>query len=89
MFNTLKYAKKLESVGLSREQAEAHIQILSEVMEDTLATKQDVKDLRNELRESQQLLSQEMLQLEQRMTIKLGTIVSIAIGVAVALAKLA
>ena len=45
MFNTLRYAKKLESVGVAREQTEAHVQIIAEIVEDDLATKQDIKDL--------------------------------------------
>jgi hypothetical protein len=77
MFNALRYTKKLEEVGFTREQAEAHIEIMTEVIETNLATKQDMKDLRVE-----------MAQLENRLTIKLGTIVSLAIGIAVTLAKL-
>ena len=46
MFNTLKYAKILEEVGFSREQAETSIKILVEIMEDKLASKQDFQDLR-------------------------------------------
>ena len=38
MFNTLQYAKKLEAVGVSREQAEAHIQIIADIIEGDLAT---------------------------------------------------
>ena len=45
MFNTLKYAKMLEEVGFSREQAETSIKILVEIMEDKLATKQDIREL--------------------------------------------
>ena len=45
MFNTLKYAKMLEDVGFSRDQAETSIIILVETMEDKLASKQDLKDL--------------------------------------------
>lgn len=45
MFNTLKYAKMLEEVGFSRSQAETSIKILVEIMEDKLASKQDLKDL--------------------------------------------
>jgi hypothetical protein len=45
MFNTLKYTKQLEQAGFSREQAEAHIQIMAEMVEDSLATKQDLKEL--------------------------------------------
>ena len=49
MFNTLKYAKMLEEVGFSREQAETSIKILVEIMEDKLASKQDLKELKSEL----------------------------------------
>ncbi len=49
MFNTLKYTKKLESVGITREQAEAHIQIIAEIVEEDVATKNDLKDLENRL----------------------------------------
>lgn len=87
MFNSLKYAKKLEEVGVSREQAETHVQILSEIMETTFATKQDIHNLDQRLVHSVQMLEQKIVESEQRMTIKLGTIVSIAIGVAVTLVK--
>jgi hypothetical protein len=49
MFNTLQYAKILEEVGFSREQAETTIKILVEIMEDKLASKQDLKELENRL----------------------------------------
>ena len=38
MLHTLKYAKMLEEVGFSREQAETSIRILVDIMEDRLAT---------------------------------------------------
>jgi hypothetical protein len=38
MFNTLKYAKILEGVGFTKDQAETSITILVEIMEDKLAT---------------------------------------------------
>jgi len=47
MINTLQYAKKLEGVGYSREQAEAHVEIMVEVVEDQLVTKEDFKNLRD------------------------------------------
>lgn len=46
MINTLKYAKLLEDVGFSRDQAETSIQILAETMEDKLATKQDLQEFK-------------------------------------------
>ena len=98
MFNSLKCAETLEEAVVPRQQAEAHVLILSEVLEMNLATKQDMLllrqdfgDLRKEVdvvRQDVALLEQKLIQTEQRMTIKLGTIVSIAIGVAVTLAKI-
>lgn len=81
MFNSLKYAKKLEETGVPREQAEAHVLMITEIMETRLATREDMKSL--ELR-----LTHAVVLSEKRMTIKLGTIVSVAIAVAVTLAKL-
>lgn len=103
MFNTLKYAIQLEEAGLTREQAEVHMRIMSEIVETNLATKQDLKDLRIELHNDFSAFRSEMrnefnafktdienrfLRLEDRLTIKLGTIVSVALAVAVAFLKL-
>ena len=74
MFNTLMYAKKLEEVGVSRDQAEAHIQIIAEIVEGDLSTKQDIKDLKDELQK-----------LEYRLIIKLGAVVTAVIATAVAI----
>lgn len=49
MFNTLKYARKLEAAGITREQAEAHVQIIAEIIEGDMATKADLKDLEHRL----------------------------------------
>jgi hypothetical protein len=49
MFNTLRYAKMLEEAGFSRIQAETSIKILVEIMEDKLASKQDIKELESRL----------------------------------------
>ncbi len=41
MFNTLLYTKKLMAAGLSREQAEAHVEMVTELLEESLVTKDD------------------------------------------------
>ena len=98
MFNALKYTKKLEEVGLTRDQAETHMLIMTELIETSFATKQDMKDVRvdlesvrvsldNKISQVERQFENKMIQLEYRLTIKLGTIVSVAIGVAVALTK--
>ena len=99
MFNSLKYVKILEEVGLTRAQAETHIEIMTEIVETNLATKQDlkdlsvelkheIKDLRSELRQDIQELRSEVKSTEHRLIIKLGTIVTLAIGAAVTIARL-
>ncbi len=103
MFDSLKFANRLEGVGLTREQAETHVQIMTELMETNLATKGDLKDamrdLRTELKQEIEELRTEMKlgtkdlinrmdQLEYRMTIRTGTIVCLALSAFVALSRL-
>ncbi len=77
MFDTLKYSKILEAVGISRDQAEAHIKIIAEIVEGDLATKQDIKELKDEIQ-----------MLEYRLVIKLGALVTAVVAVAVTVLKL-
>ena len=87
MFNTLRYAKKLEEVGVSREQAEVHIQIMTEVMESNLATKNDLRDVRNEIKDVRgeiKDLKSEIKELEYRLIIKLGATMGVMIGISFA-----
>lgn len=81
MFNTFKYSKALEATGVSREQAEAHMQIMAEVLEDDVATKQDIKDIKNEL-----------VQMEYRLIIKMcaafSAIATFMIAITAAISKL-
>lgn len=84
MNNALKYVKILERTGISREQAETHVQIISEILEGDLVTKQDIKNLDIKF----ETIEHKILQSEYRMTIKLGSIVTLAIAAAAALIKL-
>jgi hypothetical protein len=95
MFNTLKYAKKLEEVGVSRPQAEAQVQIIAEILEDDMATKDDVKglkgdiqNLKNDFENLRSELKNDMTILEHRLVIKLGTIVTIVTATATTIIKL-
>ena len=88
MNNALKYVKILESTGITREQAEAHVQIISEILEGDLVTKQDLLNSENVLKNSMERLEHKILQMEYRMTIKLGSIVTVGIAVMTAVIKL-
>lgn len=85
MFNTLLYTKKLEGVGVTRKIAEAHVEILSEVVETKLATKDDLSQLGKDLRH-------EMREMESRIVIRLGGLMflmtAFSITTTVALIKL-
>jgi len=86
--NTLKYAKKLEEVGFTREQAEMTIGILNEVVESNLATKQDLKDLSEEVKHEFAHIRHEMQELKSELIIKLGAMMVTGIAVISALIKL-
>lgn len=60
MFNALKYTSELEKVGFTREQAELSINILVEIMDMNLASKQDLKILSLATREDFKELSNEL-----------------------------
>ena len=81
MFNTLKYVKIMEEVGFTREEAETSIKILVEIMDEKLASKQDLKEL-----ESRITLS--IVQLESRLTIRMGTMLAASIAILTAIQKL-
>ena len=88
MNNSLKYVRVLESVGIPREQAEAHIQLVTEIMEGDLATKQDLKNLEHKLDTLLERLEHKIMQMEYRMTIKLGTIVTVVMAAATTIIKI-
>lgn len=80
-FDSLGYAKKLEEAGFTRQQAEVQANAMREIVEDKLATKQDLDALRIELQ-------RDMKELELRLTIRLGAMMAASIAVVAALVKL-
>ena len=69
MFNALKYTQKLEEAGFTREQAEASVTILWEVLEMNLATKDDILRLEKatsaDIQRLEQSTSADIQRLEQ------------------------
>ena len=45
IFDTLSYAKKLQELGFTKEQAEGFAHLQRELIDDKLATKSDLKEL--------------------------------------------
>lgn len=83
-FDTLRFANKLKSAGVLPEHAEAEAEALAEIFEVNLkevATKEDIKHL-------EERFDGKFIQLEQRMTIKLGALMVVAVSAVAALVKL-
>ncbi|WP_256619228.1 CCDC90 family protein [Parvularcula maris] len=76
-FEKAEFVRRLERVGLDREQAEEHIAVLRDIAADNLVTKRDLARL-----------DDRFISLEQRMTIKFGVMIGGAVGLLAALVKI-
>lgn len=83
-FDTLKYANTLKDAGVPSAQAEAEAIALSEVLEVNLKELVTKEDLKHEL----ELMRRDMRDMEQRLTIKLGAMMALSIGIVGVLVKL-
>lgn len=72
-FDTHAYIKKLTSVGFTEEQAEVQATAISELITDHMVTKGD--------------LERGLKELEYRLTIRLGSMLVVAIGIVATLVK--
>ncbi len=99
MFNTLKYAKILEEVGFSRDQAETSVKILVEIMDEKLASKQDLQELdsrishrfsqiESKLDYSVAQLDTKLALVESKLTVRMGTMLAASIAILTAIQKL-
>ena len=87
-FDTLKYANRLKAAGAEPRIAEAEAEALAEVFELNLkevATREDLKQMEERLNEK---MDARFIQMEQRMIIKLGGLMVVAIGVVATLVKI-
>jgi tetrahydromethanopterin S-methyltransferase subunit G len=90
-FDTLRFSKRLKDAGVPDKQAEAEAEALAEVFEvnlKELATKDDILLVRKDLDALERRIEDRMTMLEQRMTIKLGGLMVIAVGTVATLVKL-
>lgn len=92
MSNALKYTKILEEVGFSRQQAEETVNMMFETIEYNLCTKNDLKNLEDRFSQKVdhkfELIGKEIKQLELRMTIKLGSLMVLFLGLSRVMDKL-
>ncbi len=95
-FNTLEYSKKAQSAGFTAQQAEFQAEEFHKIIENTLATKKDLKDLeinlkkdlkdldinlKKDLKDLDIALKKDLKELELRMIIKLGSLMLIVMTV--------
>ncbi len=80
-FDTHAFVKELTQAGMPEGQAEVLARSQAMLIDEKLATKYDLKELEARLRHG-------MKELELRLTIRLGSMMVVAIGVVAALVKL-
>ncbi len=85
VFDTHAFVKDLAEAGMPEKQAEVLARSQATLIDEKLATKQDLKELEARLRRDMKELE---LRLKHDLTIRLGSMMVVAIGVVAALVKL-
>ncbi len=77
-FDTLTYAKKLQEAGFTAQQAEAQAEALRAVVDENLATKRDIEEVRREIelvrrdmKEMENSLRRDMKEMEDRLLLRM------------------
>ena len=88
-FDTHKFIRTLKEAGVPESQAEAFSDAFKGAQgEAELATQHDITDVRRDISDLRRDMDTRLIQLEQRLIIKLGTLIAFAIGVVAVLVKL-
>lgn len=79
----------LEEIGLSRAQAETHLKIISDVLGDEVATRADIFNIEQNMATKKDLLKLEhkVDQIEHKITLKLGALMTFLLVVLPLLTK--
>jgi hypothetical protein len=75
--NPIKILHRLKAAGLTEEQAEAHVEILSDYVEHGLATKKDLREVELRIKSDFEL---KLKELELKLTLKTAAIVGSIVG---------
>jgi len=84
-FDTLEFAKKLKAANFPQEQAEALAEAVAGIVEERLATKQDLKELEARL---EARLREMELRLRHDLTLRLGAMLVAGVSLVAVLVKL-
>ena len=87
-FDTLQYVKKLREAGVAENVAEIQAEAFKEVMENNLASKQDIKDIRQDmlvmkkdLTHDIEGLSRNIELVKKDLTIRLGGMLAVGVSI--------
>tara|TARA_B110000967_G_C18330049_1_gene291647 strand:+ start:107 stop:388 length:282 start_codon:yes stop_codon:yes gene_type:complete len=83
-FDTLEFVETLKAAKVPEEQAKAHAKAISQITDNTLATKSDLVAVKSDLEKSINTLRLEVKADLKDVVIKLGGIMFLAIGVILA-----
>ena len=87
-FDTLSYAKELIAAGMPQQQAEVISLRQRTLIENELATKADIAGIQRDMKRMDVDLRRTIKELETSLTLRLGSIVVIALGAITALNQL-
>lgn len=82
--DTLAYAKELQEYGFTQQQAEGQAKTLGKIIDENLATKHDIELVRKEIVE----VRRDIEEMGMKLTIRLGGMLVVGIGVVATLIKL-
>jgi len=92
VFDSLAYFERLKDAGFTEKQAKVQTEALREIVEERLATKNDLAGLERVMKADianvEMRLTNELQKLELRMTTKLGAMLAASIAIIAALVKL-
>lgn len=87
-FDTLKFVETLKMHGMHEEQAKGVAEAFKDAQgEAELAIRRDIDNARRDMHEMESNLRRDMRKMEQRMIIKLGGLMVVAVGVVATLVK--
>src|SRR5947208_17090608 len=81
VFDTLQYVKRLREAGVGEKVAEVQAEALKEVIDNNLATKGDIYDLKRDIEITRSDLKRDVELIKKDLTIRMGSMLSVAIGV--------
>ncbi|MGE3279658.1 MAG: hypothetical protein AB7H90_03630 [Alphaproteobacteria bacterium] len=83
-FDTLSYARRLKHAGMPEAQAKVIAEATRDLITSDAATKADIADLKHEI----EIVRREVAEMGLRVTVRLGALIAVGVGILAALIKL-